>query len=145
MRAALAGFERHSEPWSGSTDERSAGNGSIMRLAPVPLFFAHDREAAIARAADSSRTTHGAREAVDGCRYVAALIVSALQGRSKEDLTSTLFTPVPELWKREPSRGHTGEMARQAGAPRHARRFCDAIYARAALTLAKFFSGLQIC
>ena len=84
MRAALAGFERHSEPWSGSTDERSAGNGSIMRLAPVPLFFAHDREAAIARAADSSRTTHGAREAVDGCRYVAALIVSALRAGQKK-------------------------------------------------------------
>ena len=102
VRAALARFERHSEPWSGSTDEYSAGNGSIMRLAPVPLFFAPDPEAAIARAADSSRTTHGAREAVDGCRYLAALIVGALQGRSKEDLTSPLFTPVPDLWAREP-------------------------------------------
>ena len=55
-----------------------------MRLAPVPLFFADDREAAIARAADSSRTTHGAREAVDGCRYVAALIVSALRAGQKK-------------------------------------------------------------
>src|SRR4029453_10679884 len=38
--AALARFERYSEPWSGSTEEHSAGNGSLMRLAPVPLFFA---------------------------------------------------------------------------------------------------------
>jgi ADP-ribosyl-[dinitrogen reductase] hydrolase len=102
VRAALARFERHSEPWSGSTDEHTAGNGSIMRLSPLPLFFAHDPEVAIARAADSSRTTHGAREAVDGCRYLAALIVGALQNRSKEELTSPLFTPVPELWEREP-------------------------------------------
>ena len=39
---ALARFERLSEPYAGSTDAYSAGNGSLMRLAPVPLFFAHD-------------------------------------------------------------------------------------------------------
>jgi ADP-ribosylglycohydrolase len=102
VRAALARFERYSEPWSGSTDEYSAGNGSIMRLAPVPLFFAREPASAIARAADSSRTTHGAREAVDGCRYLAALIIGALEGRSKEDLLAPLFTPVADLWHRQP-------------------------------------------
>ena len=102
VMSALARFERYSEPWSGSTDEYSAGNGSIMRLAPIPLFFAHDPQAAIAYAADSSRTTHGAREAVDACRYLAGLIVGALDGRSKKDLTTRLFTPVAGLWDREP-------------------------------------------
>ena len=102
VRAALARFERFSEPWAGSTDERSAGNGSIMRLAPVPLFFARTPGIAIARSADSSRTTHGAREAIDGCRYLSGLIVGAIQGRSKADLLAPLFTPVPDLWLREP-------------------------------------------
>jgi ADP-ribosylglycohydrolase len=99
---ALAKFERTSDPRSGSTADDTAGNGSIMRLAPVPLFFARDPEAAIARSADSSRTTHGATEAVDACRYLGGLIVGALQGRSKEDLLTPLFTPVPDLWSREP-------------------------------------------
>jgi ADP-ribosylglycohydrolase len=102
VRAALARFERYSEPWSGNTDEKSAGNGSIMRLAPVPLFFAHTPGIAIARSADSSRTTHGATEAVDACRYLSALIIGALQGTSKDDLLAPLFTPVPGLWHREP-------------------------------------------
>lgn len=102
VRAALARFERHSEPWAGSTDEHSAGNGSIMRLAPVPLFFAHTPEIAIARSADSSRTTHGAREAIDACRYMAGLIVGAVQGRSRDELLAPLFTPVAGLWAREP-------------------------------------------
>ena len=102
VRSALARFERYSEPWSGSTDEFSAGNGSIMRLAPVPLFFASDPYNAIARSADSSRTTHGAREAVDGCRYLAGLIIGALQGKSKKDLLAPLFAPVPRLWNRQP-------------------------------------------
>ena len=100
--SALARFERFSETWSGSTDEGSAGNGSIMRLAPVPLFFANDPEAAIAHAGDSSRTTHGAREAVDACRYLAGLIIGVLQDRSKGDLLGPLFTPVTGLWDREP-------------------------------------------
>ena len=92
VHAALDRFERSGEPWCGSTDERSAGNGSIMRLAPVPLFFAHTPEIAIARSADSSRTTHGAKEAVDACRYMAGLIIGALQGKSKEELLAPLFT-----------------------------------------------------
>ena len=102
VRAALARFERYSEPWSGSTDEMSAGNGSIMRLSPVPLFFASTPPIAIARSADSSRTTHGAREAIDSCRYLAGLIIGALQGKSKDELLAPLFTPVPDLWDREP-------------------------------------------
>jgi ADP-ribosyl-[dinitrogen reductase] hydrolase len=102
VRAALARFERYSEPWSGSTDEFSAGNGSIMRLAPVPLFFARTPGIAIARSADSSRTTHGAREAIDACRYLAGLIIGALQGTSKDDLLAPLFTPISALWIREP-------------------------------------------
>jgi ADP-ribosyl-[dinitrogen reductase] hydrolase len=91
VRSALARFERHREAWPGSTDEYSAGNGSIMRLAPVPLFFAADPELAVARAADSSRTTHGATEAVDGCR-----------ARRRRDLMEqvTWREQIPELLQR---------------------------------------------
>src|SRR6266566_3384652 len=65
-------------------------NGSIMRLAPVVLAFATSPSEAIAMAARSSRTTHGARDAVDGCRYLAALLLGALGGASKEDLLGGL-------------------------------------------------------
>ena len=37
--SALHRFEKTGEPFSGSTDPRSAGNGSIMRLAPIPMYF----------------------------------------------------------------------------------------------------------
>lgn len=82
--AALESFERTGEPFSGPTDPFSAGNGSLMRLAPVAMFFADDPVRAVARAADSSRTTHGAGEAVDACRYFAMLLVRALEGMPKE-------------------------------------------------------------
>lgn len=102
VRAALHRFEATGDPWSGSADPQSAGNGSLMRLAPVPLFFADDPAAAIERAADSSRTTHGAREAVDACRYFAGLLIGALEGRTKDDLLAPRFTPVEGLWERAP-------------------------------------------
>lgn len=78
VRAALARFERTREPWCGSDDPQTAGNGSLMRLAPVVLAHAHDPALAVRRAAESSRTTHAAREAVDACRWFAILLRRAL-------------------------------------------------------------------
>lgn len=101
-RAALERFERTGDPLAGSTDPRVAGNGSLMRLAPVPLALAADPELAVTRAADSSRTTHAAPEAVDACRFFAALLVGAVQGRSREELLAPGFAPVPGLWDRQP-------------------------------------------
>ncbi|MEG4532463.1 ADP-ribosylglycohydrolase family protein [Microcoleus sp. D2_18a_D3] len=40
VRQALGKFEDKRQPFCGSTDAHTAGNGSIMRLAPVPLFYA---------------------------------------------------------------------------------------------------------
>ena len=40
VQNALSSFERTGKPYSGSTDPYSAGNGSLMRLAPVPMFYA---------------------------------------------------------------------------------------------------------
>jgi ADP-ribosyl-[dinitrogen reductase] hydrolase len=99
---ALRRFERSGDPVSGSTDPNSAGNGSLMRLAPVPLFYAGNPRAAIEFAAESSRTTHGAQEAVDACRYYAALIVGALQGIQKDKLLDGVFEPLPSIWKEQP-------------------------------------------
>jgi ADP-ribosyl-[dinitrogen reductase] hydrolase len=102
VRAALHRYQQSGDPYSGSTDRYSAGNGSIMRLAPIVLYFAADPATAIARAADSSRTTHGAAAAVDGCRYLAALLLGALNGEPKETLLQPRYTPVPGLWEEQP-------------------------------------------
>ena len=99
---ALSHFLDTGDPYSGSSDPYSAGNGSLMRLAPVPMYFAGDVAEAIDRSADSSRTTHGAQEAVDACRYFACLLLGALQGVDKETLLSAAYCPVEGLWERSP-------------------------------------------
>ncbi|OKH39333.1 ADP-ribosylglycohydrolase [[Phormidium ambiguum] IAM M-71] len=102
VQQALWRFEDTGEPFCGSIDPLSAGNGSIMRLAPVPLFYAANPEDAIAKAKDSSRTTHGAATAVDACRYLAALIVGAINGISKEELLANRYSPIPNYWENNP-------------------------------------------
>ncbi|HOV76252.1 MAG TPA: ADP-ribosylglycohydrolase family protein [Candidatus Hydrogenedentes bacterium] len=97
-REALHRFERTHEPWCGSTDLWAAGNGSLMRLAPVPMSFRCTPEEAIEKSGDSSRTTHGAPAAIDACRYYAGLLAGALEGASKEELLSDRYCPVLDYW-----------------------------------------------
>lgn len=101
-RRALELFEQTGNPFSGLTDPLTAGNGSLMRLAPVPLAFAANPRNAIFHAAESSKTTHGTREAIDACRYFAALLIGALAGEDKETLLADHYTPVPGYWTEEP-------------------------------------------
>ena len=102
VAGALSSFENTGEPYSGSADSRSAGNGSLMRLAPAPMWFAGDPAEAIERSAESLRTTHGAEEAVDACRYFGGLLVGALRGVDKETLLGARYCPVEGLWERSP-------------------------------------------
>ena len=112
VSTALSRFESSGEPYVGSTDPKTAGNGSLMRLAPVPMYFSGDAEEAIRMAADSSRTTHGAQEAVDACRYYAGLLVGALRGVDKDTLLLPSYCPVEGLWEREPLAGKIAAIAK---------------------------------
>ena len=102
VRQALHQYQQTGNPIAGSTHPYSAGNGSIMRLAPVPIYYHRNPAAAITRAGESSRTTHGTTAAVDGCRYLAALIIGALQGEAKATLLSSLYSPDADYWQHQP-------------------------------------------
>jgi ADP-ribosyl-[dinitrogen reductase] hydrolase len=86
VQQSLARFMQTGDPFAGSTNPRAAGNGSLMRLAPVPLFYFANTEDVIHFSGESSRTTHGAPEAIDCCRLYGKLLADALAGRSKAEL-----------------------------------------------------------
>ncbi|UJR10153.1 hypothetical protein I4U23_014370 [Adineta vaga] len=67
-------------------DKEAAGNGALMRLAPIPLFYHCSKVEAIHKAACSATLTHGDKKASDACRFYAALIWNAIHGESKEKL-----------------------------------------------------------
>lgn len=81
---ALQRFLDDGEPFAGSTDPRTAGNGCLMRLAPVPMYYFADRASAIAYAGESARTTHGALECIEASRLFGAMLWLALSGATKE-------------------------------------------------------------
>jgi ADP-ribosyl-[dinitrogen reductase] hydrolase len=85
VATALRRYRKVGDPYAGSSDPYSAGNGCIMRLAPIPMFFFPDLDAAEHFAAESSRTTHGAAECLDACRLFARIIVRALSGMPKDE------------------------------------------------------------
>ena len=102
-RSALHRFERTGEPYPGDADPNAAGNGPLMKLAPVPMAFALDPDAAVEFAGDSARTTHGAAEAVDAARYFAGLLVGALHGATVSALLHQgVFTPGSGTWTEKP-------------------------------------------
>jgi ADP-ribosylglycohydrolase len=109
---ALMRFEKTQEPYCGSTDPRSAGNGSIMRLAPVPLFYAKRPLEAIEKSGESSRTTHGVATAVDASRYLGALLVGAVNGVTREELLSERYSPISGYYEENPLVEEIDEIAR---------------------------------
>lgn len=90
---ALINFRQTKQPFCGDTSPHSAGNGSLMRLAPAPLAFAGDPAKAINLAGESSRTTHGAAECVEACRYFAGLLLAAISGMSKAQILNNNYEP----------------------------------------------------
>jgi ADP-ribosyl-[dinitrogen reductase] hydrolase len=102
VRSALRKYKQTGEPYCGSTDPYSAGNGSIMRLAPVPMFYSKDALKAVHLSGESSKTTHGALTCIDACRYMGALLVGAINGESKEVLLSASYSPTPRVWEETP-------------------------------------------
>lgn len=96
---ALERFIGTGESFAGSTDPDAAGNGSLMRLAPIPMFYASSLSTAVDFGASSSRTTHGCTEAVDACRAFSYMLVHALKGASKTEISRSPIEDVQQIWR----------------------------------------------
>jgi len=73
--ASLAAFKRTGLAATRSGDARSSGNGSIMRLAAVPVLHHADEGAAAAAARAQSLATHQGVEAAE-CAALMAVVIS---------------------------------------------------------------------
>jgi ADP-ribosyl-[dinitrogen reductase] hydrolase len=100
---ALQRWKITGEPVAGSTDPRRAGNGSLMRLAPVAIRFWRDRNKLANVAARQSLVTHGAPEAAGACVAFADILADAIEGKGRDDA----LRPREGLWA-----GKTGPILR---------------------------------
>lgn len=91
--SALRRFQKHGDPFAGSKAKMSSGNGSIMRLAPIPIYYQFDFDQAIHYAGESSRTTHASSLCIDACRYLADILVGFICGEDKSYIVRTRYVP----------------------------------------------------
>lgn len=88
---ALNRFRRTGEAEAGDTSPSSAGNGCLMRLAPVPIRYSNDMAAAVTYSEAQARGTHQAAECTTASRVFGEMLVRALNGASKQEI---LMPPV---------------------------------------------------
>jgi len=86
---------------SGDVAEHASGNGSIMRLAPVPIRYgdllASDIEEFSKLAEESSLPTHASEQCLSACRYLAAVLAALIQGGERHDVLSPDWKPLRHL------------------------------------------------
>ena len=80
------------------SDDEAAGNGALMRLTPVPLFFFRNKYCAVEFSGISGQITHGAKQAYDACRFFGALIVAALNKYTKAQILAPNFYSKHQHW-----------------------------------------------
>lgn len=85
-RAAMREFIKTENPEAGSFHPHSAGNGCLMRLAPVPIYWMDAPHLAVEYSERQARTTHQAPECLSASRLFGEILVRALEGKSKEQV-----------------------------------------------------------
>lgn len=83
---SLALYKRSNNPYSGLEGNSNSGNGSLMRLAPIPLVFHKNIQVAIDYADKSSQMTHKSKIAIDACKLYTQMIIHALHGQNKHTI-----------------------------------------------------------
>jgi ADP-ribosyl-[dinitrogen reductase] hydrolase len=90
---ALRRFEQTGDVTDRQPDEHHAANGSLMRLAGVPIRWHLDVAEAAERSGESSRTTHPASRPVDACRVLGAMTAALIQGTNADEVFA------PKFWR----------------------------------------------
>lgn len=103
VSGALGRFRQTPDPQSSaSRDERSSGNGSIMRLAPVPVRYADlhlfGQHAELARRGEaSSLPTHASPQCLSACRLMTVQLAGLMYGVPRETVLNPNWPPVQSL------------------------------------------------
>src|SRR6185312_11309164 len=86
---------------SGIRSEEASGNGSIMRLAPVPIRYSHlfpNQVHELSRLAEeSSLPTHASEQCVSACRYLATVLAALTHGEDRDEVLSPDWQPLQQL------------------------------------------------
>jgi len=115
--AALKRFQKSGNAWtSGDPSEFASGNGSIMRLAPVPIAYGQlfpDRLGDLVnRAVESSQPTHASPQCRSACACLAVALAALVNGLPREVVLDRDWSVWRELAELQPLHPEVGEVIR---------------------------------
>ena len=91
---------------SGDRSERASGNGSIMRLAPVPIRYGHLYSTQLGElsrlAEESSMPTHASEQCLSACRYLATVLAALIHGEDRDTVFSASWRRLEQLNDNKP-------------------------------------------
>ena len=93
---------RHLPPevvYRGIEENAASGNGSIMRLAPVPIFFFKEGfDSVLFHSVESSRVTHQSKICLDSVGYFSSILYSIFNGEKDKEkiIKNDLYIPIDE-------------------------------------------------
>jgi ADP-ribosyl-[dinitrogen reductase] hydrolase len=101
-RSALGKYVADKDAFtSGDRSERASGNGSIMRLAPVPIrnavLYPNKVEEISRLAEESSLPTHASDQCVSACRYLATVLAALIHGEDRDEVLAPNWKPLQQL------------------------------------------------
>ena len=86
---------------SGDRSERASGNGSIMRLAPVPIRYAHlfpdQLEELVRLLVESSLPTHASPQCLSACAYIGLVLAALIEGIDRQEVLADDWEPFERL------------------------------------------------
>jgi len=91
---------------SSGAEESASGNGSIMRLAPIPIHFVDLYPGNVVQlahlAGESSLPTHASPQCVSACRYMAVVLAALMSGEDRDAVLAPGWEPLREINAVEP-------------------------------------------
>ncbi|MHB8903156.1 MAG: ADP-ribosylglycohydrolase family protein [Thermoguttaceae bacterium] len=99
---ALSRFERTGDAsTSGDRSGRASGNGSIMRLAPVPIryagLFPTQLDELVTYCVESSRPTHASPQCVSACAYFGTILAGLIHGIDRNEVLARDWASLRQL------------------------------------------------
>lgn len=101
-RRALSRFMQTGDArTSGDPSEHASGNGSIMRLAPVPIcyvsLFPDDLEELVRYFLESSLPTHASPQCLSACAYFGVVLCGLMHGIDRREVLAADWEPLLRL------------------------------------------------